>query len=255
MNTGPALASILRTLQLRQNRNSESQNNEENEDLTTIDMARMLRQYQRQRETQQMQDNEDDDEEKSEEEEPNNEYSDRIQLDITLPKEWIEIEEQNSDIANEINKQLGPLGVLIFQRIQKLGIFKTLDLSSIMFLKPVLDYYETNLQKASTVKKSRDNLEVLLSVIPSIKQLKIGLQNRHPKENIIYRLVLEVLALSYQDKLMVNNKWVFQDSKKVVKNLILSFMRKIYQPQITKLVDQEVRTIISESLGGNRNQR
>ena len=37
--------------------------------------------------------NEDEDEDNSDDEVQTNEYSDRIHLDITLPKEWIEIEE------------------------------------------------------------------------------------------------------------------------------------------------------------------
>lgn len=69
-----------------------------------------------------------------------------------------------------------------------------------MFLKPILDFYEKNCKIASTDKKAQENLQKLMNVIPPIKQLKVGLANRFKRENIIYRLVMEILLHYLSDK-------------------------------------------------------
>ena len=69
-----------------------------------------------------------------------------------------------------------------------------------MFLKPILEFYEKNHSLALTDKKSHENLAKLMNVIPPIKQLKVGMANRFKRENIIYRLVMEILLNYIRDK-------------------------------------------------------
>jgi hypothetical protein len=45
-----------------------------------------------------------------------------IELDISLPQEWKEIEDEESDIAFQIWEHLGPLAVLLYRRIVSLKI-------------------------------------------------------------------------------------------------------------------------------------
>jgi hypothetical protein len=68
-----------------------------------------------------------------------------------------------------------------------------------MFLKPVLDYYETNSKKALFDVKAAENIRKLLGIIPSLKELRKGLAHRLEKENIVYKIVLDVLGHHLRD--------------------------------------------------------
>ena len=39
----------------------------------------------------------------------------------------------------------------------------------------------------------------MIDVIPSLKELKRGLRNRHPKENLVYKIILDVLGHYLKD--------------------------------------------------------
>lgn len=72
-------------------------------------------------------------------------------------------------IIVEIYNHLGPLAVLLYKRISGLKILTGLNLGSLQFLKPVLEYYEANAKKASTDMQSATKLEYLLRIVPSLK--------------------------------------------------------------------------------------
>lgn len=61
-----------------------------------------------------------------------------------------------------------------------------------MFLKPVLEYYEANVKKQDA--KAKEAIKQMLSIVPRLSELKRGLNHRLPKENIVYKLVLDVMA-------------------------------------------------------------
>ena len=73
-----------------------------------------------------------------------------------------------------------------------MDILKNIQMTSVMFLKPVLEYYEKNMMKRDN--KSKENIKQMLSVVPKLSELKKGLIHRLPKENMVYKLVLDVLS-------------------------------------------------------------
>ncbi len=94
---------------------------------------------------------------------------------------------------------MGPLAVLLYRRIVKLKIITDLDVDGEPwnFLKPVLDYYEFYSAKYSQDKKFSEKIFQILGVIPTYRELKKGLRSRMLKENVIYKIVIDVLAHHY----------------------------------------------------------
>ena len=82
--------------------------------------------------------------------------------------------------------------MLIYRRLQQLDILKNIQMTSVMFLKPVLEYYEKNVKASDD--KSKESVKHMLSVVPKLSELKKGLNHRLPKENMVYKLVLDVLS-------------------------------------------------------------
>lgn len=50
-----------------------------------------------------------------------------IIIDPRLPVQWREIEGDESEISNELNEYLGPLAVLLFNRIKQLKIIDRMN--------------------------------------------------------------------------------------------------------------------------------
>ena len=63
-----------------------------------------------------------------------------------------------------------------------------------LFLKPVLDYYERICKKAMIDIKAAASLKDLVAIVPALKQIRVGLKHRQAKEHIVYKIVLDVLA-------------------------------------------------------------
>ena len=85
-----------------------------------------------------------------------------IELDPLMPQEWKEIEDEESEIALILFKQLGSLAVLIYKRIDALKIIEDVNASSkdpMIFLKPVLQYYEKHTSDYQSNKKSQEKID------------------------------------------------------------------------------------------------
>jgi hypothetical protein len=63
----------------------------------------------------------------------------------------------------------------------------------------VLTYYETNYKKASTDPDAAKKLKQLLGIVPNMSELARGLRKREAKENVVYKIVLDVLGAYLKD--------------------------------------------------------
>ena len=84
--------------------------------------------------------------------------------------------------------------MLLYKRLKKLSVIRDSELASLLFLKPVLDYYESICKKATTDIKAAASLKKLVAIVPTLKQIKTGMKHRQSKEHIVYKIVLDVLA-------------------------------------------------------------
>lgn len=87
---------------------------------------------------------------------------------------------------------MGPLAVLLYRRIVHLKILSDLNVvgEPLNFLQPVLEYYGAYYQNPLHA----DKIKKLLDVIPNLSQIKKGLKFRMRKENLIYKIVLDVIG-------------------------------------------------------------
>eukprot|EP00350_Pseudokeronopsis_sp_OXSARD2_P010740 CAMPEP_0170543600 /NCGR_PEP_ID=MMETSP0211-20121228/2662_1 /TAXON_ID=311385 /ORGANISM="Pseudokeronopsis sp., Strain OXSARD2" /LENGTH=217 /DNA_ID=CAMNT_0010847019 /DNA_START=97 /DNA_END=750 /DNA_ORIENTATION=- len=126
-----------------------------------------------------------------------------IQLDPNLPIEWKEIEEDDLyDIGADIYEQLGPLALLIFNRIQKLNIIQAPSQAnhSMNFMKPVLDYFDYQNKKAKQDPQAAFQVKQMIQIVPDLKELKQGLKVMQGKEGIVYRLIFDVLGVYLREQ-------------------------------------------------------
>ena len=126
----------------------------------------------------------------------------------------------------EIYSQLGPLATLLYTRLQKLKILSGLQTSPFNFLKPVLDYYEHNYKKSPHDIDAAKNIKRLMKILPTMKQLKIGLKFKDKKENIVYKIIVDVLGLYLRDYGEITQKVLFINSPNYF--LLLVVFERIY---------------------------
>lgn len=89
---------------------------------------------------------------------------------------------------------MGPLAAVIYKRIFNLKILSALQIEGgpLNFLKPVLEYYETYSMQQDP--KALKKVHTIIGVIPSLKELQFAISARDPKENLVYKIVLDVLG-------------------------------------------------------------
>jgi len=96
--------------------------------------------------------------------------------------------------VGEVLREMGPLAAIIFIRIVNLKILSGLQVEGapINFLEPVLKYYWDCSSRPDP--ESIRKLEKVLSVIPPIRELKIAIKSKLPKENLVYKIVIDILG-------------------------------------------------------------
>jgi len=100
----------------------------------------------------------------------------------------------------------------LYTRLQKLKILSGLQTSPFNFLKPVLDYYEHNYKKSLHDIDAAKNIKKLMKILPTMKQLKVGLKFKDKKENIVYKIIVDVLGLYLRDYGGITQKVIFINS-------------------------------------------
>jgi hypothetical protein len=87
----------------------------------------------------------------------------------------------------------------LHKRIVGLKIISNAEMSSPLYLSPVLKYFEDNMVKFGGDVTATENILCLVGIVPSLKELKKGIKYCSPKECIVYKTVLDVLGLYLRD--------------------------------------------------------
>ena len=142
----------------------------------------------------------------------------KIELPAYLPAAWIQIESLHSSVAKKIMCNFGPLATLLYARLNLVDFIDELrqeDLDSCeSFLDPILGKVQVLITKVQEEEEEESEgnsraytklLHSLMALIPSPKELKVGIKHMEEKEILIYKCTLDILE-AYLQEIRKDNK-------------------------------------------------